>query len=228
MARLRDVARLIAEVRGRVRAASGSTVPELRRVRRGLSAVCRDMGPESVLEAAVELLRGETEVPRWLVYELVHHHAPSMTALDADRLLRLGEGMASWGDVDPFACYLSGPVWREGRVADAEIHRWAASPDRWWRRAALVSTVPLNNTARGGRGDAERTLVVCGLLHGDRDDMVVKAMSWALRELSKKDRGAVESHVEKYRDVLAARVVREVERKLATGLKDPRRRGRGG
>ena len=50
---------------------------------------------------------------------------------------------------------------REGQVADALIQRWARSKDRWWRRAALVSTVALNIGARGGQGDPARTLMVC-------------------------------------------------------------------
>ncbi|HUS10646.1 MAG TPA: DNA alkylation repair protein, partial [Pyrinomonadaceae bacterium] len=65
--------------------------------------------------------------------------------------------------------------------------RWARSKNRWLRRTALVSTVPLNNKARGGRGDSERTLMICEMLLDDRDDMVIKALSWALRELSKRD-----------------------------------------
>lgn len=40
-----------------------------------------------------------------------------------------------------------------------------------------------------------RTLKVCRVLAADRDDMVEKAMSWALRELSKRDRPAVEVFV---------------------------------
>ena len=67
-----------------------------------------------------------------------------------------------------------------------EIERWTESPDRWWRRAALVATVPLNVAAQGGTGDATRTLRVCELLVDDRDDMVVKAMSWALRRPHRK------------------------------------------
>jgi len=131
--------------------------------------------------------------------------------------------MDSWDQVDCFALYLSGPCWREGRVDDALIASWAASTDRWWRRAALVSTVPLNLQSRGGRGDTPRTLAMCERLLGDRDDMVVKAMSWALRELSKRDAGAVAEFVEAHRRALASRVVREVGTKLATGLKNKRR-----
>lgn len=104
------------------------------------------------------------------------------------------------------------------------IHGWARSPDSWWRRAALVCTVALNSKARRGTGDTPRTLAVCKLLLTDRDDMVVKAMSWALRELIPHYREALEAFVARHENELAARVVREVRTKLATGLKNPRRR----
>ena len=81
----------------------------------------------------------------------------------------------------------------------------------------------LNNKARGGSGDPVRTLAVCKLLLNDRDDMVVKAMSWALRELVKHDTNAVQEFLELHLDTLTARVVREVSNKLNTGLKNPRR-----
>jgi len=86
-----------------------------------------------------------------------------------------------------------------------------------------VSTVPLNSRARGGGGDTARTVAVCRTLVGDRDDMVVKAMSWALRELAKRDPSAARRFLTAHRKELAARVLREVGNKLATGLKNPRR-----
>jgi 3-methyladenine DNA glycosylase AlkD len=91
------------------------------------------------------------------------------------------------------------------------------------RRAALVSTVPLNNRARGGRGDVSRTLKICRMLIRDRDDMVVKGLSWALRELSKRNPAAVKAFVKRYDRQLAPRVRREVTNKLRTGLKNPHR-----
>ena len=71
-----------------------------------------------------------------------------------------------------------------GRSPTATSRLGRAPSDRWWRRAALVSTVPLNLRAAGGTGDTSRTLAICEQLAADRDDMVVKALSWALRELS--------------------------------------------
>ena len=67
-----------------------------------------------------------------------------------------------------------------------------------------------------------KTLMVCEMLVADRDDMVVKALSWALRELSKRDPKAVSKFLREHDGVLAARVVREVNNKLTTGLKNPR------
>ncbi|MFC1707543.1 DNA alkylation repair protein, partial [Planctomycetota bacterium] len=120
-------------------------------------------------------------------------------------------------------CYLSGLAWREGHISNKVVHGWARSKDRWWRRAALVSTVPLNMRSRGGSGDTKRTLAVCRFLIDDRDDMVVKAMSWALRALIGHDRTAVVQFLQQHESRLAARVLREVRNKLTTGRKNPRR-----
>lgn len=89
-----------------------------------------------------------------------------------------------------------------------------------------MSTVALNCRARGGAGDAPRTLAVCDRLRDERDDMVVKALSWALRQLATRDSEAVSAWLEENRSRLARRVIREVTCKLATGLKAPRPRAR--
>jgi 3-methyladenine DNA glycosylase AlkD len=135
----------------------------------------------------------------------------------------LGRGIDSWGAVDPFAVYLAGPAWRQRQIPDSLIHCWARSKSRWWRRSALVSTVALNTKARGGSGDVARTIEVCRMLAGDHDNMVVKALSWALRELVQHDPDAVQQFLDGYDDLLAARVKREVRNKLKTGLKNPPR-----
>jgi len=61
-------------------------------------------------------------------------------------------------------------------------------------------------------------------LAADYDDMVVKALSWALRELVPHDPHAVQAFLDEHAKVLAAQVKREVGNKLRTGLKNPKRR----
>jgi 3-methyladenine DNA glycosylase AlkD len=220
-----DARAIAAEIRGRLAAAEHWTAAGLRQVRREYTRHLATAEPAVVLRVALELIPGPmTPFPhRCVAYELVLHHRTAPASLKGRDVEALGQGIDGWAAVDTFACYISGPAWREGQVSDAMIHRWSRSPDRWWRRAALVSTVPLNCKARGGHGDTPRTLAVCSRLLQDRDDMVVKAMSWALRELSKRDAAAVRSYLAAHGEAVAARVVREVGNKLRTGLKNPRK-----
>jgi len=190
-----------------------------------MSEQLKDASGRSVIALAKRLVPvGFWE--RAMAYEILAFHRAAQEALTPNDVTLLGRGIEGWGEVDTFAGYVAGLAWRERKIPDSMVKAWARSPSRWWRRAALVSTVPLNSRARGGSGDAARTLRICRMLLRDRDDMVVKALSWALRELSKRDRRAVESFVRKYQDVLPSRVRREVRHKLETGLKNPRRAGR--
>lgn len=181
------------------------------------------MPPRDVVRVAAALIANR-RVPRFIGDELITCRPDALETLDRKQLERLGKGISSWDQVDCFACYLSGPAWREGRVGDSAIVAWAKSKDRWWRRAALVSTVPLNVKARGGAGDTRRTLRICGLLVEDRDPMVFKALSWALRALAGCDPEAVRKFVDENEARLPALVRREVRHKLATGRKNKPRR----
>lgn len=218
-----EAALLAAEIR-RGAARNGVRTADIRRVRREYSKKLSKAGPETVLSIARHLLKSGGIVDRFIAYELVNHHNAALQSLREKDLLWLGAGLDSWGAVDCFACYISGPVWRKKQVPDRVIREWTRSPDRWWRRAALVSTVPLNSKARGGTGDTRRTLAICKKLAADPDDMVQKALSWALRELSKRDAQSVREFLSRHRGVLAARVIREVGNKLLTGMKNPRKR----
>jgi 3-methyladenine DNA glycosylase AlkD len=202
----------------------GAPTAAIRAMRKRHSGRLKHAPATVVLATARRLLQGPTFAHRFVAYELVAEHPAALAALGEAELLEFGRGLDSWWTVDTFACTLSGAVWRAGQVGDAVIEGWARSPDRWWRRAALVSSVPLNLKARGGRGDTARTLWVCGLLVHDRDDMVVKALSWALRELAKRDPAAVRGFLDEHGPHVPARARREVETKLRTGLKNLRKR----
>ncbi|HEX8087432.1 MAG TPA: DNA alkylation repair protein [Blastocatellia bacterium] len=199
----------------------GLSTQEVRGVRRSITKELASAPPDLIIELALRLVDNPSFVFRFIAYEVILHHRAALGSLGASEVEMLGRGINSWGDVDTFACYVAGPAWREGQIPDDVIRRWARSEDRWWRRAALVSTVPLNNKARGGTGNTERTLEVCQMLIDDRDDMVVKALSWALRELVKLDPDSVESFLSEHEEKLAKRVLREVRNKLSTGLKNP-------
>lgn len=200
------------------------SVPALRPIRRKWSKELRSASPHEVLKVADDILAsGEAEF-RFIAYELIHFHKPARTSLRKRDVEKLAHGMQSWDAVDAFSYYISGPVWRDGQIPEAMIAKWAASANRWWRRAALASTIPLARRHSRDAGDVERVMAVCASLVADRDDMVVKAMSWALREVARQDPSAASGFVGAYGDSLAPRVLREVRNKLQTGLKNPRKK----
>ena len=217
-----DAKALSADIRRRLHRLGSLDAQSLRSLRRTLTKELVSTPAHLMISLAEHLISTPSFACRFLAYELILYHPEALRSLRAADLDRLGHGIDSWAAVDTFASYLAGPAWRERQIADAVIHRWARSQNRWWRRAALVSTVPLNNRARGGHGDARRTLRLCEILMDDRDEMVVKALSWVLRELAKRDPTPVRAFVRTNGDRLARRILREVNNKLSTGLKSGR------
>ena len=196
--------------------------PAVRSLRRLLSKTLAKADPAHVLAVADALVKRGDWADRLVAYETVAAHRPAFAALDETRLIRWSVGLSSWGTVDLFGCTLGGQSWREGILSDAIVESWSRSTDRWRRRLALVCTVPLNSRARGGAGDATRTLRICEALVDDRDDMVVKALSWSLRTWEEGCKGSSPLPVAQPRSSGASGHA-EVTNKLTSGKKTPGR-----
>jgi len=214
---------MAAQIDREVRSLEVRRAASIDRLRKAFSKRLIVYSGEFVLEVGRSLVRDYGH-RSGICYELIRHHRDAFALLGCPELEELGCGIDSWGAADSFARHLAGPAWVRHRITTEDVRAWANSPDRWWRRVALVSTVGLNSRVSGGTGDAPRTLEICRLLVEDDDDMVVKALSWALRELVAFDRDAVLHFLDEHADRLAARVKREVRNKLETGLKSPHRR----
>ena len=219
MATALDVDELVAEAVAQVHALPVRSAAPMRTVRVALSRKLRKAAPAEVIAAAHGLKAHGLD---WMGWELVYAHKPTLKSLDVATVESLGQGISSWPQTDGFGMILAGPAWLHGRIADADIKRWAKSDNLWWRRAALVAATGLNNKSRGGRGDAPRTLAIVEMLIDDREDMVVKAVSWALRMLAPWEPAAVRAFMDEHLERLAPRVRREVRNKLETGYKNPK------
>jgi 3-methyladenine DNA glycosylase AlkD len=220
MKQSREIVHLAREIRSRLDQLSAPNTAVVRAIRRDFSHQIASAAPESVIQLALHLLDEDSDLLRFFSYELVSHHKLAFEQLTMDDLLKLGRALNSWSSVDCFAMYLSGPMWANGRLSDKTIATWARSEDRWWRRTALVSTVALG--WRGSPDDLLKVEKICALLAADPDDLVVKALSWALREVAKKHPKEARAFLTAHKHALAARVIREVNNKLTTGLKTPR------
>jgi len=155
-----------------------------------------------------------------IAFEMIGRNKKLLNALQFSDLADLGKNLDNWASVDLYSVGIYGVLWGKGVVGDSDIERLLKSDNHWERRVAVVSTVALNLKSRGGTGDTPRTIRVCEQVVDDHHDMIRKALSWALRELSKSDREAVVEFMEKYDSRLAGRVSREVHHKLEFGTKN--------
>ncbi len=128
--------------------------------------------------------------------------------------------MDNWATVDSFALHILGYAYRESIISIDKLKTLYQSDDFWLRRLAIVSTIPLNLRSRGGKGDPKRTLEICEWAIDDHADLINKAMSWALRELSKVEPILVVDFINQYESRLHYRVLREVRNKINTGRKN--------
>jgi 3-methyladenine DNA glycosylase AlkD len=212
-----------AAIRVEIAALPRRDTQSMRTLRKTWSAKLKAAAALEVVALAQALERAAPQEGKWVAYELIRHHAGAFAAVGAAEVEDFASRIASWYATDAFGTVLSGPLWAAGRLPDTLFEAWSRSPDRWLRRSALVATVGLNGSLPGRQGDPARTLPLCLALAADRDDMVEKAVSWALRYLSQRDKAAVVGFMTAHGDRFGARVRREVRHKLETGLKSRRR-----
>ena len=176
--------------------------------------------PEKLIQFSKELVATRIFECNQLAYELLSKNKNALRLIRLKELEELGKNMDNWATTDCFSVMISGWAWRDNQISDSDVLNWLETGSLWWRRAAIVSTVALNLRSRGGTGDTKRTLMICERVIRDRENLIVKALSWALRELSKSDKQAVVEFMKKHDTQIAGLAKREIYTKLETGRKN--------
>ena len=85
-----------------------SSTANLRNERKAISKILAAENRVEVLELAHRLI--QARIPRFAAYEIVLNHKATMETLTKAEVQRLGDGISHWGDIDSFACIVSGPA----------------------------------------------------------------------------------------------------------------------
>lgn len=197
----------------------GVKVPELKNITKEIIKEIKHLTKNESLKHAKSLIETNIFECQQIAYEAISNDKNIMSTLTFKDIQELGKNLDNWLSVDMYAGLLVGHLWRDNRITDNTIQQWAKSEDFWMRRTAVVATVALNQKARGGEGDPKRTLEICSIVVNDKEDMVIKSLSWALRELAKRDTKPVKDFITKHKKVLHPKVLREVSKKIETGRK---------
>jgi 3-methyladenine DNA glycosylase AlkD len=98
---------------------------------------------------------------------------------------------ANWATTDSICGSLIGPLLVAHPELAGRVAGWSRDRNLWVRRASIVGLIPL---AR--KGDAlDAVYSVAARLHEDREDLIQKAVGWALREAGKTDMNRLEGYL---------------------------------
>lgn len=198
----------------------GIRTPDNRRLARSWARAHRDADPEPVLSLVESLWNGESRDERMLGLEILFLCPGIANGLSRDVFDRWRGDIDNWGVCDFLATRILGP-WVEADPEErlAYLEELVGDSHLFSRRLGLVSSVHLN---RDGTEYGEWTLGQVDRVIDERDPMITKAVSWALRQMVKHQPSAVEAYVESRADRMAALPRREVRNKLKTGRKSGR------
>lgn len=171
------------------------------------------------IELAIELVKTDLLEVGQMAYMYLRDDKKLLSALTQSDLKLLNHNLDNWASVDAFGVYVHGKAWLFGTLEISHIEVLAHHENVWQRRLALVSTIPLNRKDTKKKADPVSTLQICSLLLDDHHDMIVKAMSWALRELGKREPDIVRQYIKTHETRLHKRILREVGTKLDYGTK---------
>lgn len=197
----------------------GVRVPRLREAARAWHRAHKGIAREEWIAMVEALWAGESREERLLAVHFSQRYGswiPTLTWTHFDRWRRR---LDNWEVTDGLAVWVLGP-WIVAHPAARLGHllELIGDEDVWSRRLALVATVPLNR-GRAGSAIPDLTLDLVERVKEERQPMITKAVSWALRGMIEADSERVAGYVEENRETLAAHVLREVDSKLRTGLK---------
>jgi 3-methyladenine DNA glycosylase AlkD len=136
---------------------------------------------------------------------------------------------ANWATSDAICGALIGPLLLQFPEHSSDLGGWSKHRNLWVRRASIVGLIPL---ARRGQA-LDQLYEIASRLHPDDEDLIQKAVGWALREAGKADMARLERHLRAGGPAIPRTTLRyAIERfppaKRAALLKETRERNRQG
>lgn len=196
-----------------VRTLLGTRVPDLKRIARDWIRGNPDVDRDELRVLVYELCEGETREEQMIGLMLLPPLRPGWR--DFDRLRR---SLDTWEATDHLAHDLAEWVAADPDPRFNRLRTMVRSRDLWTRRLAVVTASQLNRKGLG----LDLTIELVDQVRAERDPMITKAVSWALRELAVASPEATERYLEQRSDELPAVAVRETRNKLRTGRKSSR------
>jgi len=189
----------------------GVTVPDIRRTVQAAMRSHQRLDREAVLAWAAALWREPVHERRMAAVELLTLAVRRLTAEDLDTVAKLLRESGTWALVDGLACNVAGAIALRDPSSWPLIDAWAADPEFWVRRSALLALLP---GIRAGRPDLARFTRYAEPMLAEREFFIRKAIGWVLREISRRDPEWVAGWTARHAREMSGVTFREAVRRL--------------
>ena len=98
---------------------------------------------------------------------------------------------SNWATTDTICGELIGPLLVKHPVVAPSLRAWSKDRNMWVRRASIVGLIPLIRKSQG----LDLLYEIAQTLHPDQEDLIQKAVGWALREAGKIDSKRLEDYL---------------------------------
>ncbi|MGO9165186.1 MAG: DNA alkylation repair protein, partial [Streptosporangiaceae bacterium] len=149
--------------------------------------------------------------------ELLDQSAALLQPGDAALIEQMLRSARTWALVDGLAASVMGPLVERYPELTATLDRWAADPDFWLRRSALLALLlPL----RQGGGDFGRFARYADRMLDEREFFIRKAIGWVLRDTGRRRPDLVAQWLEPRIGRASGVTVREAVKPLSPQVRD--------
>ncbi len=195
----------------------GAPSTAYRRIGREHFALVKKRGKKEIFALCEELLKSGYVEAAIIAYEWAYNLHASFEEADFAVFERwLSASVSNWAECDTLCNHAVGSFVDAFPAYVKRLKSWAASDNRWKRRAAAVTLIL---PARHGRF-LKDVFDIAGILLEDRDDLVQKGYGWMLKEASKLHPQEVFEYVMKNRNVMPRTALRYAIEKMPRDLRN--------
>lgn len=186
---------------------------DAKQLRAEVKAFCDDhpLTHVELVTAAAALFATDHFELRSAAIALLERRVKLLASSDLPWLAELARAGACWAHVDALATQVIGPTIANDELRPRRIRAWAADPDFWIRRVALLAEL---GTLRRGAGDFALFAEIAAPMLPEKEFFIRKAIGWVLREVSRRRPAPVAAFLREHAAACSGLTWREATRHL--------------
>jgi 3-methyladenine DNA glycosylase AlkD len=175
----------------------GLTVPQMRALAREYRAIAN----EEIVDLLQSAFHDERAIALFILVQAFAKADEAARKQIYELYLQQTKFINSWDLVDCSAAQIVGGYLLE--KSRMPLYKLAKSPSLWERRIAIIATFHFIR-----RNEFAETLKIAGLLLGDKEDLIHKAVGWMLREVGKRNLDVEEEFLIEYYEKMPRTMLR--------------------